>query len=438
MTAMKIKVAFKTDNGRAREHNEDNFLVMPDLDNPDRAYSSDPVTVGPKGSVFAVADGMGGSNAGEVASLEVISTLENHLKGVRIPEVGDDERMLFQIRDVFSKAQSRLMDMCRSDSSYSGMGTTLVVGWVVGGRLYMAWLGDSRGYLYRGDGNLYHITRDHSYVQELLDAGRITRQQAFYHPESNVITKSLGDFGGKGQEPEIAVYDLEPGDRVLLCSDGLNSMLMDGEISEILSVEKDIRVCADKCIDAANERGGHDNITVILVDVESTGGYRAVGSGQGNVLRIAHEGGRGRGIKSPFPIEPVSAGGTRVNDWNTLKDSWLMYALLSLTLLSVGFLAGRLAMKSEIEIQARPPSTNKKERDDMKISPKETIASPDPDTSLKRPAIRNSPVYETIREDGQSREKKTKEDPKRQNQKDSKERPVKDTGKRVLTPIETI
>jgi serine/threonine protein phosphatase PrpC len=224
---MIIRFAFKTDTGKAREHNEDNFLVMPDPTDPKWEYNNNPFQVGHMGSVFAIADGMGGASAGEVASMEVISAVEKSIKDVDIDQLEDEYKFHGLIRDVFKLAQNRIADVCRADSSLSGMGTTLVLGWIHKGRLHMAWLGDSRGYLARKDGRLYHITKDHSYVQELLDAGKIDKKQAFYHPDSNVITKSLGDFSGTYHDPEIAVFNLEAGDRILLCSDGLNSMLMD-------------------------------------------------------------------------------------------------------------------------------------------------------------------------------------------------------------------
>jgi serine/threonine protein phosphatase PrpC len=431
---MIIRIAFKTDTGRARDHNEDNFFVIPDLSDPPWEYTTEPCTVGPMGSVFAIADGMGGASAGEVASMEAISAVEKSIKEVGMALSDDDKAFHGLIKDVFQKAQSRLIEVCRADPSVSGMGTTLLLGWIRKGRLHMAWLGDSRGYLARKDGKLYHITKDHSYVQELLDSGKIDKKQAFYHPDSNVITKSLGDFSGRYHEPEIAVYDLEQGDRILLCSDGLNSMLMDEEIADILSNERDVRVCADRCIDAANERGGHDNITVIVLDIEETDKGQLMIPKRGYTMRLAHESSSGIGSLTGSPRNTSIPGNGR---GGSVRDSWLMYTLISLTLLSVGFLAGRLTMKSEIEMQTRSPIGRVKAGGDAYKGGEESETVPTIKTIDQRQAPKEFSDTEKMDYDGKQRETRLKEELKKVNKSDTLRRKVKDSGKKVITPIET-
>jgi serine/threonine protein phosphatase PrpC len=432
---MIIRFAFKTDTGRARDHNEDNFFVMPDLSDPSWEYTTEPTTVGPMGSVFAIADGMGGASAGEVASLEAISAVEKSFKEVRMPLSDYDQEFHGLIMDVFQKAQSRIIEVCRADSSVSGMGTTLLLGWIRKGKLHMAWLGDSRGYLARKDGTLYHITKDHSYVQELLDSGKIDKNQAFYHPDSNVITKSLGDFSGRYHNPEIAVYDLEPGDRILLCSDGLNSMLMDEEIADILFSERDVRVCADRCIDAANERGGHDNITVIVLDIEETDKGQLSLPKRGNTMRLAHEASKRLGKIGSNPRYTTMGGNGRGAGF--LGESWLMYTLISLTLLSVGFLAGRLTMKSEFEMYTRPPIGKGAAEKDLYREPVESETAPIIKTIDSRQVPKEDTDPENMDYDGKQKEIRIKEELKKANKSDTLRRRVKDSGQKVLTPIET-
>jgi serine/threonine protein phosphatase PrpC len=435
---MIIRFAFKTDTGRARDHNEDNFFVLPDLTDSRWEYTSEPFTVGPMGSVFAIADGMGGASAGEVASMEAISAVEKSIKELGMSLSDNDEAFHGQIKEIFQKAQSRIIQVCRADPSVSGMGTTLLLGWIRNGRLHMAWLGDSRGYLSRKDGNLYHITRDHSYVQELLDAGKIDKKQAFYHPDSNVITKSLGDFNGRYQEPEIAVYELEEGDRILLCSDGLNSMLMDAEIAEILFNEKDVRVCADKCIEAANEKGGHDNITVIVMDIEGVDKRQASPLKHEHVMRIAHDATSGFHHNGGNPGDMIKGGPGNGGMETMLRKYWLMLTLISLTLLSVGFLAGRLVMRREIELLNQPHMG--KGKADGQVENRAV-------QSKKDPTIHKSDQIRVPKENLESNpEKMIEVEPQRDTQGkklkrldnwDTLRRKAKDTGKKVLTPIES-
>ena len=147
------------------------------------------------------------------------------------------------------------------------MGTTLVVGLIRDSTLHLAWLGDSRCYLYRRGAGLAYLSKDHSYVQMLVDAGRITMDEAFDHPGLNIITRSLMCLEGDDVTPDYRAVPLQQGDRMLFCSDGLNGMLRDQEIDAILSAEKNPRGCVDRLVSTANEKGGKDNISVIVVDV---------------------------------------------------------------------------------------------------------------------------------------------------------------------------
>jgi serine/threonine protein phosphatase PrpC len=229
---MRIDAVGATDIGRVRDHNEDGFLVEAPL--------------------FAVADGVGGHLGGEVASRLALETLHvqfAHRKGTLVEQVHEANRAVYE--------------RSSSDPSVAGMGTTLTVVVVEGDRIRLAHVGDSRAYLLRG-GELRPLTDDHTLVQLMVDRGEISSEEARVHPQRNVVTRVIGT------EPEVVVdegiIDLQAGDRVLLCSDGLTAMLDDEEIATILIESADPRIVADRLVRAANDAGGVDNVTVVLLD----------------------------------------------------------------------------------------------------------------------------------------------------------------------------
>jgi protein phosphatase len=234
------ETTWKTDTGRQRRENEDN------------AYARAPV--------FVIADGMGGARAGEVASKIAIETFERELPGEGSPE----ERLAECVRE----ANRRIYEQSRPEHEHAGMGTTLTAAYLDDADLSIAHVGDSRAYLFRDD-ELIRLTRDHSLVGELIERGKLTEEQAAEHPQRSVITRALGP------EPDVKVdtwtYPVRPGDVLLLCSDGLNSMLSDEQISDALGAAHSLRDAADELIAAANEAGGRDNITVVLCRIEDVG-----------------------------------------------------------------------------------------------------------------------------------------------------------------------
>jgi len=232
--SVRLLVATRTDVGRVRPGNEDAFLVTDDV------------------RLVAVADGMGGHQAGEVASATAITAL---LDGVQQGE---------SITDAITGANDAVWVMAAGDLSLRGMGTTLTAGVLDGTTLRIGHVGDSRAYLLRA-GALRQITTDHSVIAELIAAGELTEAEALVDPRRAMITRALGI------DPSVAVdeltVDLEPGDRVLLCTDGLTTMIRDGRIAEILVAEDDRAAVADALVAAANAAGGADNITVVVADV---------------------------------------------------------------------------------------------------------------------------------------------------------------------------
>jgi len=233
---MKVIFGVRSDIGRARQRNEDSYLIRDRL--------------------FAVADGMGGHRGGDVASalaLEVLGGTPAADQGSSGPLVEDIKR-----------ANQQVLERSEADSNLRGMGTTLTAVITDGAKAHVAHVGDSRAYLLRPGQGLQQLTEDHTLVQHMVNEGRLSPAEAEHHPQRSILTRALG------VEADIPVdeltLDVHPGDRLLLCTDGLTSMVDRNRITEILESEKDPQEACERLIEAANEAGGDDNITVILLD----------------------------------------------------------------------------------------------------------------------------------------------------------------------------
>lgn len=225
----------RTDVGRIRPQNEDSLITREPL--------------------FAVADGMGGHEAGEVASEIAIETL-----AAQAPQTADARALG---RAVMS-ANRAVIRAAEDGRGKPGMGTTMTAAILEGTKLVVAQVGDSRAYLLHG-GRLSQITRDHSLMADLIEAGQITEEEARWHPQRSVITRALGS--DPEMIPDLFDIQLDEGDRILLCSDGLSGMVYNEELEQILNAHEDPQECADALIEAANTNGGHDNITAVIIDV---------------------------------------------------------------------------------------------------------------------------------------------------------------------------
>ena len=236
-----------------------------------RPLNEDAIGADPSCGLFVLADGLGGYNAGEVASVMAISSVLERLTSAI--EKFDAEEGAFTpdeaIYDTVTDINANIYNAALNSTAFEGMATTLVIGWFLGGRLWVAHTGDSRLYRYR-DSMLEQLTRDHSFSQELLDAGMVTEEEARSLPAKNLVTRALG--AGADIEPEIHNVDVLAGDIILLCSDGLTEMVGSYEIEGLLSInEEDMHETARRLVDLANESGGRDNISVIVVRVSSVG-----------------------------------------------------------------------------------------------------------------------------------------------------------------------
>jgi protein phosphatase len=254
MAAAAIKAYGLTDVGRKRKHNED-------------AFASD-VNEG----LFIVADGMGGHAAGEVASKITVETIGEFIAATRQKEEATwpfkyNHELDFnsnRLAVAIEKANERVMAAVAAQPWLKGMGTTVVAGLLNEKLLSLAHVGDSRAYLFR-DGQLSRLTDDHSWVHEQVTAGILTEEEAKTHPLKNVVTRALG--GGPSVSPDLQELVFSPGDRYLFCSDGLTTMVGDEEILDTAASVKDTQSLCQKLVDMANERGGVDNITVVVVDI---------------------------------------------------------------------------------------------------------------------------------------------------------------------------
>ena len=274
MSEVKFKLAAGTNVGLVRTNNEDNFIVCPDLGTSTWLIPQDSnfAELGDLGAMLVVADGMGGANAGEVASAICVDTIQRMFTPDRLVSIVADEKAVQQfMADVVRTADLNIKKHGRQNNSTKGMGTTVVMAWILGRRAYICWCGDSRCYIYNRKRGLMQISKDHSYVQELVDAGVLKAELAHEHPLSNVITRCLGDVE-KRANPDTRVYELYSGDTIMLCSDGLTGFCSDEFIAQIIAaLSQKPMECRNALIDAALHGGGADNVTVALCTVSLDG-----------------------------------------------------------------------------------------------------------------------------------------------------------------------
>ena len=242
---MHFTCAARTDVGIVRSGNEDNYLMLAER------------------GIFIVADGMGGHAAGEVASEMAVRITSNQIGSIRGLT---DEDASERVRAAIRSANDAIFERTLSEHDKRGMGTTATVLVLMPQRYLIGQVGDSRAYLLR-QADLQQLTKDHSYVQEQVDAGLLTPDQARVHPYSNVITRCVG--ASMDVAPDIYFGTLEAGDVILLASDGLTGMLEDEQLSRILTGDGGPQHWVDRMIAEANRRGGLDNITAIVIRIDS-------------------------------------------------------------------------------------------------------------------------------------------------------------------------
>jgi serine/threonine protein phosphatase PrpC len=243
-----------SDIGHVREKNEDAWTAVPEM------------------GLFIVSDGIGGNFAGEVASQIVVEALPKLLRERIAPSAGSDEDLTDdqvgdRIKDAICELSNDLRARTKHEPGLEGMGATVVIALVRDDKVHIAHMGDSRAYLVR-DAGLKQLTHDHSLVQLLIDNEAIEPEEATTHPSHGQLTRSVGMEGEP--LPEANVFQLQPGDRILLCTDGLTGMIQDQELCNLMSVDSPLNEVCQSLIAAANEAGGTDNITATIIAVRET------------------------------------------------------------------------------------------------------------------------------------------------------------------------
>jgi serine/threonine protein phosphatase PrpC len=294
-----------SDLGRQRQGNEDNYFVRAPL--------------------FVVADGMGGAQAGEVASEMAVDSFERSL-----PDGSPGDALAGVIRD----ANRRIHERSRSDEQFAGMGTTVTAAYVGDADVTVAHVGDSRAYLWR-DGDLTRLTRDHSLVGELVARGKLTEEQAEAHPQRNVITRALG--AEPDVDVDVEVFGAKDGDVFLLCSDGLTGMIQEPGARRVLESMRDLEQAGRDLIAAANAAGGRDNITVILFRLEEVAAASGTAAGGGAAATAAGDDDGEAGATTQYdtfsgdavPRQGVSrpSAHTRVRDEEALRSGEVAHAV---------------------------------------------------------------------------------------------------------------
>lgn len=239
-----VSTGFKTDQGKRRENNEDALFVLPEQ------------------QFYIIADGVGGHNSGELASRMAVENIAEYVAAHPIDKLEGEEAL----RDYFSEAlfcANRLIyEKAQNNPENTGMATTAVLAYIRDKKIYIANVGDSRAYLIRGE-EIRQITEDHTYVNQLLLAGSITKEEAAVHPKRNMITRAVG--GDRTVQPDYFQIDASLGDVLLLCTDGLFGEVPEEKIHSIVSAADSMHELAADLVNEANKRGGKDNISVICI-----------------------------------------------------------------------------------------------------------------------------------------------------------------------------
>lgn len=264
-----VSVFGKTDVGKTRDHNEDCFLVA-DLSTGQASLKPEVRSheLGAKGSLFTVADGMGGAAAGEVASSMATQTIYEHMMDGWVGENDTSaDRFAYRLKEAVEVANSKIHAYARDHPDLKGMGTTSTSVGVIEDRLFLTQIGDSRAYLIR-NGGITQLTKDQSLMQRLIDAGELTEEEAERSERRNIILQALGPEANV--KVDMTQQELKRGDLLVICSDGLSGQVQKEEIAE-LATNTDLATGCSDLIDLANQRGGPDNITVVIARFDGDG-----------------------------------------------------------------------------------------------------------------------------------------------------------------------
>src|SRR5213596_4015196 len=267
---VRIQVSAKTDLGKTRDHNEDRFLVADltrgeaSLQQPVREHD-----VGERGTLLIVADGMGGAAAGELASQMAADTIYDQLiRTWRSEKEATPQRFAYRLKESVEVANGQIHAYAKAHPEVRGMGTTTTAVGILHDHVYLSQVGDSRAYLIR-NGQAVQLTKDQSLMQRLVEAGELTEEEAAKSERRNIILQALGPDARV--KVDLTHQEVRRGDVLVLCSDGLTGTVKKEEIAAVATRERDLQAACDKLIALANERGGPDNITVVLARFDGEG-----------------------------------------------------------------------------------------------------------------------------------------------------------------------
>ena len=295
-----VTVRARTDLGRTRDHNEDAFLVADLTARTTNLTDGGPHRVGEHGTVFLVADGMGGAAAGELASSMAAERIFRNLVQHAGNHPADNaEEFAQQLKAAVEEANEHIHAYSKEHPDVRGMGTTATVAGVLGATLYLAQVGDSRGYLVR-DGVATQITKDQSLMQRLVDAGELTEEEAEQSERRNIILQALGPDAKI--RVDLTWQELRRGDTLVICSDGLSGQVKREEIASLIEKQPDLDRLCDELIATANERGGPDNITVVLARFEGDGLQLSTPSGEVGYHSLSKD-----DSEDEIPVRPAPA-----------------------------------------------------------------------------------------------------------------------------------
>lgn len=325
MSHTTFNVAAKCDKA-GRSQNQDNYWVCPNLENigdNSNVGNDHDIELSPKGALLVVADGMGGMKSGEKASEFVIEGIKKVFANIPDDILGNDNAIISFIKEAIIESDGIIKAYAKDHRESEGMGSTIVLVWLLGEKAYCGWCGDSRIYCYNPQNTLVRLSHDHSYVQSLVDEGKISEEDAFDHPDGNIITRSLGDSGEKAN-PETKIYPIHRRDIFLLCSDGLCGLLTDEKIESLLSDNCTSSEDALKALWQAGEKEGwSDNATIEIACVTDGGATptrKAVGYSEKKPQPLS--GGKSDGIKKNTNLMP--------NFWTNNKQYFIIVGVVAL------------------------------------------------------------------------------------------------------------
>ncbi|MBK5253775.1 MAG: Stp1/IreP family PP2C-type Ser/Thr phosphatase [Peptostreptococcaceae bacterium] len=240
-----MKTGFLTDKGRRRKNNEDYVKIVDEI------------------GLYLLADGVGGSRSGEVASKETVESFANYLR-LRIGDVKEEFDVISLLEEAMDFVNMKIHILSNGNKEHEGMATTFVYAIIKDGNAYIGNVGDSRAYLIHNE-EIIQITDDHTYVNELVKAGLLTKEEARKHTKKNIITRAIG--ADEVLKADLFTLPIEVGDKIVLCSDGLYDELTDEDILKITNKHEDMQICAKELIEVANNCGGNDNISTICIKI---------------------------------------------------------------------------------------------------------------------------------------------------------------------------